>query len=103
MEQLHRPTRHMHLKAMAEEMEAQAATWQLVFCLHCDEAAPAGDGGRAVLDAGGAQLYRHRVADCISAEPEMARCSTMAPPLYGLCRAAQGHVCAVCPCTCTWA
>ena len=73
--QLHRPARHMHLQALAEEMEAQAATWQLVFCLYCDEGAPAGDGGRAVLDAGGAQLYRQRVADCISANLELSRCA----------------------------
>ncbi len=70
---MHRPARNMHLRALAEELEAQAATWQLLFCLHCDEAAPAGDGGMALRDAGGAALYRQKQADAVVTQPELAR------------------------------
>ncbi len=74
-EQLHRPARHMALRALAEEMEAHAATWQLLFCVYCDEQPPAGDGGAALPGTGGAQLYRQRTADCIASHRELARCA----------------------------
>ena len=63
----------MHLSALAEEMEAQAATWQLVFCLYCDEAAPAGQGGRDVQDAGDAKTYRQKLADLVLSDSDLAR------------------------------
>ncbi|PNW77180.1 hypothetical protein CHLRE_10g425675v5 [Chlamydomonas reinhardtii] len=88
-EQLHRPARHMALKAVADEMEAQAATWQLLFCLHCDEAAPAGEGGSVVRDAGGALLYRQRLADAVASEPELARCARVVAWLESLAEEAQ--------------
>ncbi|KAG2497894.1 hypothetical protein HYH03_004160 [Edaphochlamys debaryana] len=83
-DQLHRPARHMHLASLADEMEAQAATWQLLFCLYCDEGAPAGEGGAALRDAGGAILYRQRLADAAAAEPELARCARVVAWLESL-------------------
>ncbi|GLC45762.1 hypothetical protein PLESTB_000501400 [Pleodorina starrii] len=83
-EQLHRPSRHIVLKALAEEMEAQAATWQLLFCLYCDPAPPAGSGGIIVPDVGGASLYRQRVADVVGKDAELARCARVVAWLESL-------------------
>ncbi|GFR41433.1 hypothetical protein Agub_g2121 [Astrephomene gubernaculifera] len=83
-EQLHRPARHMTLMTLAEEMEAQAATWQLVFCLYCDEAPPAGVGGGGVIGTGGAKLYRERLADSVKLDPEQARCARVVSWLESL-------------------
>lgn len=63
----------MHLNALADEMDSQSATWQLVFCLYCDESAPAGQGGRDVQDAGDARPFRQRLADAVYSDPDVAR------------------------------
>lgn len=72
-EQLHRPSHHMALKAQAEELEAQAATWLLLFCLYCDPSEAAGRGGNHVEGAGDASLYRQRLADAIGTDKELER------------------------------
>eukprot|EP00798_Chlamydomonas_sp_ICE-L_P004835 gene4835-34588_t len=68
-----RPARHMRLKALAAEMEAQARTWHLLWCLHCNEMAPAGTGGPEVIDAGGRRTHRQMVADLITTDPLLTR------------------------------
>ncbi|EFJ43078.1 hypothetical protein VOLCADRAFT_96758 [Volvox carteri f. nagariensis] len=84
--QLHRPARHMALKALAEEMEAQAATWQLLFCLYCDPNPPAGLGGSSVIGVEDRALYRQRLADRVEKEPELARCARVVAWLESLAR-----------------
>eukprot|EP00197_Chlamydomonas_leiostraca_P004417 CAMPEP_0202878676 /NCGR_PEP_ID=MMETSP1391-20130828/32562_1 /ASSEMBLY_ACC=CAM_ASM_000867 /TAXON_ID=1034604 /ORGANISM="Chlamydomonas leiostraca, Strain SAG 11-49" /LENGTH=176 /DNA_ID=CAMNT_0049560905 /DNA_START=105 /DNA_END=631 /DNA_ORIENTATION=+ len=74
---VHRPARFMHLQALAAEMEGQAATWHLVWCLHCTETPQAGTGGPDVLDAGGKRTARHIAADRVSSDPALLRCAAV--------------------------
>lgn len=72
-QQVHRPARYMHLQALAAELESHAATWHLVWCLHCNETSPAGTGGPEVLDAGRRRTARHILADRVSSDPQLLR------------------------------
>lgn len=71
--QLHRPARLMRLKALADEMQCQASTWHLVWCLYCNDSGPAGIGGPDVQDAGDQRTYRQLLADKACMDPLLAR------------------------------
>mmetsp|Transcript_33440 Transcript_33440/g.73943 ORF Transcript_33440/g.73943 Transcript_33440/m.73943 type:complete len:1069 (+) Transcript_33440:427-3633(+) len=70
---VHRPAHLMHLKSLAAEMDAQAATWHLIWCLYCNEGAAAGTGGPEVLDADDKRTFRQLLADKVSADPLLSR------------------------------
>ncbi|KAF5829538.1 107-domain-containing protein [Dunaliella salina] len=76
-QQVHRPARFMHLQALAAELDAQAATWHLVWCLHCNEMPPAGTGGPEVLDTAGLRTTRQMLADHISSDAQLTRCAAV--------------------------
>lgn len=63
----------MRLKALADEMQCQASTWHLVWCLYCNDSGPAGIGGPDVQDAGDQRTYRQLLADKACMDPLLAR------------------------------
>lgn len=88
---MHRPARYMHLQALASELEAQAATWHLVWCLHCCPDAPAGgSGGPQVAGAPTARTSRHALADALLSDPALARCAAVVAWLESLADDALG-------------
>ena len=70
---MHCPARFMRLKALSAEMQLNAATWHLVWCLYCNPAGPAGVGGPDVPEAGDQRNYRQLLADKASSEPALSR------------------------------
>ncbi|GLI68609.1 hypothetical protein VaNZ11_013082 [Volvox africanus] len=79
-EQLHRPARYMALMTQADEMDAHAATWTLLFYLYGTSLAtltPAGAGGPSLAYGSRKWLYRQLLADHIKKEidADVARCA----------------------------
>ncbi|GIL72309.1 hypothetical protein Vretimale_3986 [Volvox reticuliferus] len=79
-EQLHRPARYMALMTQADEMDAHAATWTLLFYLYGASLAtltPAGAGGPSLAYGSRNLLYRQLLADHIKKEvdADVARCA----------------------------
>ena len=80
-QQLHRPARFLRLKSLAAEMQCQASTWHLVWCLYCSSgctasggSGPAGVGGPDVPAVGEKRTYRLQLADKVSSDPLLSRC-----------------------------
>lgn len=67
----------MHLKALASEMESQAASWHLMWCLFCNDAPAGGLGGPYVKGTGNRKTFRQMVADQVSADPGLRRCANV--------------------------
>lgn len=66
----------MSLKERAEELEGEAATWQLLWFLHGPPRPdfPAGSGGGFVEGAGFAKTARQRASDLLFADAALNRC-----------------------------
>ncbi|PSC76457.1 nuclear pore complex NUP107 isoform B [Micractinium conductrix] len=75
--QLQRAARHMALREQAEELEGEAATWQLLWFLHgrAGRDFPAGSGGAFVDGAGFSKTVRQRAADLLFADAALNRCA----------------------------
>eukprot|EP00983_Pelagomonas_calceolata_P095689 1158039-Pelagomonas_calceolata.AAC.17 len=67
-------------------MHAQAATWHLVWCLHCNEMPPAGTGGPEVLDTAGMRTTRQMLADHISSDAQLTRCDKVCLQSFAFAR-----------------
>uniref|UniRef100_A0A061R3Y7 Nuclear pore complex protein n=1 Tax=Tetraselmis sp. GSL018 TaxID=582737 RepID=A0A061R3Y7_9CHLO len=66
---LHRAVRHMRLRAEAEALEKEAATWCLLRHLYVE--GPVAHGGPAVPGAGQATTLRQRAAVLLQEDPEL--------------------------------
>lgn len=66
----------MSLKEQAEELEGEAATWQLLWFLHGlpRRDFPAGSGGGFVDGAGFSKTGRQRAADLLFTDAALNRC-----------------------------
>eukprot|EP00887_Chlorella_sp_A99_P007315 scaffold2.g7315.t1 len=75
--QLQRAARHMALKEGAEELDAEAATWHLLWFLHGSAARefPGGKGGSFVEGAGFTKTTRQRVSDLLFQDEQLNRCA----------------------------
>ncbi|KAL4422844.1 hypothetical protein ABPG75_009041 [Micractinium tetrahymenae] len=75
--QLQRAARYMSLKEQAEELEGEAATWQLLWFLHGlpRRDFPGGSGGGFVDGAGFSKTVRQRASDLLFADAELNRCA----------------------------
>ncbi|EFN51202.1 hypothetical protein CHLNCDRAFT_141164 [Chlorella variabilis] len=73
--QLQRAARYMSLKEQAEELEGEAATWQLLWFLHGvpQRDFPGGSGGGFVDGAGFTKTSRQRASDLLFADAELNR------------------------------
>jgi hypothetical protein len=74
--QLQRAARYMSLNEQAEELEGEAASWQLLWFLHARPLRdfPAGSGGGFVHGAGFSKTSRQRAADLLFADATLNRC-----------------------------
>lgn len=72
---LQRAPRYMALNAAADELDAEAATWSLMWHLHgvSGKEFPAGVGGEFVEGAGFAKTFRHHAADLLFQDDELNR------------------------------
>ncbi len=69
-----RPAQHLQLRKLASELEAQAASWQLLQHLYCIGDNPAGAGGPQLSDVGGERTYRQMQRDAIMQNEDLQRC-----------------------------
>ncbi|MEW5303207.1 MAG: hypothetical protein WDW36_005920 [Sanguina aurantia] len=79
-----RPARRMHLLALSEEMDQHAATWHLLWCLHCSESAPVGIGGPIVTQTGGKRTRRQALTDTVLFDRQLTRVASVVSWLESL-------------------
>jgi hypothetical protein len=60
---------------VADELESQAATWQLLLHLYAMGEQPAGLGGPRLAGVGGRQTYRQALRDAVNHDPSLERCA----------------------------
>lgn len=72
---LHRAAHYLHARALADDLESQAATWQLLLHLYAMGEQPAGLGGPPLPDAGGRQTYRQELRAAANDDPALQRCA----------------------------
>eukprot|EP00775_Hariotina_reticulata_P011330 gene11330-11480_t len=63
---LHRAARYLHTRRLASELEDQAASWQLLQSLYCNNDAPAGVDIPGAADVGSRQTLWQQTADLIN-------------------------------------
>lgn len=78
----HGGARALHQRGLAEELEAEAATWVLLSHLYADAnlRVPAGWGGPPLAGAGSAATTSQRAASEIASDPALNRCMPPPPP-----------------------
>jgi hypothetical protein len=72
---LQRAARYVRLRDEANSLDAEAATWYLLWHLHAnpDRAFPGGLGGQPVGGCGGRRTIHNRIADLIAEEDDLNR------------------------------
>ncbi|KAK9814142.1 hypothetical protein WJX72_001215 [[Myrmecia] bisecta] len=88
--QQHRGNRYIHLRSLADSLEAEAATWQLMLHLYGNKAMdyPGGNGGLRLTDCGGKASVRQRVADIVGQDEALNRVARVVTWLEDLAGAA---------------
>lgn len=69
----HKAASYLQLRKLADELEAQAATWHLLLQLYCAGDMPAGFGGPQPDDLGGRRTYRQMLRDAVTDDPLLLR------------------------------
>ncbi len=79
--QQHRPARALALRARADALEAEAATWSLLAHLHADRRPgfPGGAGGPRLAGCAAAPTAPQRVARLLAAAPDLNWCGACMP------------------------
>jgi hypothetical protein len=72
---LHRSAHYLHARALADELESQSATWQLVLHLYAMGEQPAGLGGPQLPGAGGRQTHRQALRGAVNGDAALERCA----------------------------
>lgn len=75
---LHRAAHYLHLRKLADELETQAATWQLLSHLYCMGDQPAAHGAPLLDGVGGKQTARQLIREVINDDEKLARCVSCA-------------------------
>ena len=77
-----RGLRSIRLQELVTDLDAEAATWRLLFTLHGipEMGFPAGAGGPPLHDCGSAQRTSQRIASIVEADPEINRQAPAPPP-----------------------
>ena len=70
---LHRSAHYLQTRQLADALESQAGTWQLLLHLYAMGEAPAGLGGPELPDAGGRQTYRQALRDAVNGDARLER------------------------------
>lgn len=72
---LHRAAHYLHTRRLAADLDAQAASWQLLQSLYCSGDKPAGVALAGAADAGGQQTLRQLTADLVNSNRQLRRCA----------------------------
>ncbi|KIY95383.1 Nuclear pore complex protein [Monoraphidium neglectum] len=70
---LHRSAHYLHARQLAEDLESQGATWELLLHLYATGEQPAGMGGPPLPGAGGRQTYRQAVRGAVNGDASLER------------------------------
>jgi hypothetical protein len=70
---LHRSAHYLHARQLAEDLESQGATWELLLHLYATGEQPAGMGGPPLPGAGGRQTYRQALRGAVNGDASLER------------------------------
>ncbi|KAI8477109.1 MAG: 107-domain-containing protein [Monoraphidium minutum] len=70
---LHRAAHYLAARQLADDLEAQGATWELLLHLYAMGEAPAGLGGPAIDEAGGRRTARQALRGAVNGDLELSR------------------------------
>jgi hypothetical protein len=70
---LYRAAHYFRTRQLADDLEGQAATWQLIRHLYCLGDTPAGVGGPMLGGVGGRRTYRQQARAAVTNDPMLNR------------------------------